>query len=156
MNLNATILGQIIAFFLFVWFCQAFVWPPIVKALEERRKKIAEGLDAASRAEHDLEIAQKRAADLLREAKENSAGIIDQANKRANQIIDEAKDKAREEGNRIKAGAQAEIEQQINQAREQLRQQVAVLAIAGAEKILEASVDAKAHNDMLNKLAAGL
>jgi len=156
MNLNATILGQIIAFFLFVWFCQAYVWPPIVKALEERRKKIAEGLEAASRAEHDLELAQQRAAELLREAKENSAGIIDQANKRANQIIDEAKDKAREEGSRIKAGAQAEIEQQVNQAREQLRQQVAALAVAGAEKILESSVDAKAHNDMLNKLAASL
>jgi F-type H+-transporting ATPase subunit b len=156
MNLNATILGQIIAFFLFVWFCQAYVWPPIVKALEDRRKKIADGLEAASRAEHDLDLAQQRAAELLREAKEGSAGIIDQANKRANQIVDEAKDKAREEGNRIKAGAQAEIEQQVNQAREQLRQQVAALAIAGAEKILESSVDAKAHADMLNKLAASL
>lgn len=156
MNLNATIVGQIIAFFLFVWFCQAYVWPPIVKALEERRKKIADGLEAASRAEHDLGLAQQRAAELLREAKEGSAGIIDQANKRANQIVDEAKDKAREEGNRIKAGAQAEIEQQVNQAREQLRQQVAALAVAGAEKILESSVDAKAHADMLNKLAASL
>jgi len=156
MNLNATILGQIIAFFLFVWFCQAYVWPPIVKALEDRRKKIADGLEAASRAEHDLGLAQQRAAELLREAKEGSAGIIDQANKRANQIVDEAKDKAREEGNRIKAGAQAEIEQQVNQAREQLRQQVAALAVAGAEKILESSVDAKAHADMLNKLAASL
>ncbi len=156
MNLNATILGQIIAFFLFVWFCQAYVWPPIVAALEERRKKIADGLDAASRAEHDLELAQQRAAELLREAKESSAGIIDQANKRANQIVDEAKDKAREEGNRIKAGAQAEIEQQVNQAREQLRQQVAALAVAGAEKILESSVDAKAHAAMLDKLAASL
>lgn len=156
MNLNATIVGQIIAFFLFVWFCQAYVWPPIVKALEERRKKIADGLEAASRAEHDLDLAQQRAAELLREAKEGSAGIIDQANKRANQIVDEAKDRAREEGNRIKAGAQAEIEQQVNQAREQLRQQVAALAVAGAEKILESSVDAKAHADMLNKLAASL
>jgi F-type H+-transporting ATPase subunit b len=156
MNLNATIVGQIIAFFLFVWFCQAYVWPPIVKALEDRRKKIADGLEAASRAEHDLGLAQQRAAELLREAKEGSAGIIDQANKRANQIVDEAKDRAREEGNRIKAGAQAEIEQQVNQAREQLRQQVAALAVAGAEKILESSVDAKAHADMLNKLAASL
>jgi F-type H+-transporting ATPase subunit b len=156
MNLNATILGQIIAFFLFVWFCQAFVWPPIVKALEDRRKKIADGLEAASRAEHDLGLAQQRAAELLREAKESSAGIIDQANKRANQIVDEAKDKARDEGSRIKAGAQAEIEQQVNQAREQLRKQVAALAVAGAEKILESSVDAKAHADMLNKLAASL
>lgn len=156
MNLNATILGQTIAFFLFVWFCRAYVWPPIVKALDERRKKIADGLEAANRAEHDLELAQERTAELLKEAKVNSSGIIDQANKRANQIIEEAKDKAREEGNRLKAGAQAEIEQQINQAREQLRAQVAALAVAGAEKILESSVDAKAHGEMLNKLAASL
>jgi F-type H+-transporting ATPase subunit b len=156
MNLNATIIGQIFAFFLFVWFCQAIVWPPIVNALEERKKKIADGLDAADRAGRDLEQAQERAAELLKDAKANSAGIIDQANKRANQIIDEAKDKAREEGNRIKAGAQAEIEQQVNQAREQLRQQVATLAVAGAEKILERTVDQNAHAELLKKLAASL
>jgi F-type H+-transporting ATPase subunit b len=156
MNLNATIIGQIFAFFLFAWFCQAVVWPPIVKALEERKKKIADGLDAADRAGRDLEQAQERAAELLKDAKANSAGIIDQANKRANQIIDEAKDKARDEGNRIKAGAQAEIEQQINQAREQLRQQVATLAVAGAEKILERTVDQNAHAELLKKLAASL
>ncbi|MEY3661298.1 MAG: hypothetical protein RLZZ169_2124 [Pseudomonadota bacterium] len=156
MNLNATIIGQIIAFFLFAWFCSAFVWPPIVKALADRQKKIADGLEAASRAGKDLELAQERATELLRDAKTNAAGIIDQANKRANQIIDEAKEKARDEGQRIKAGAQAEIEQQVSQAREQLRQQVASLAVAGAEKILQSSVDAKAHSDLLNKLAASL
>ncbi len=156
MNLNATIIGQIFAFFLFVWFCQAWVWPPIVKALADRQKKIADGLEAATRAEHNLEMAQERAAELLKEAKVSSAGIVDQANKRANQIVDEAKDKAREEGNRLIAGAQAELEQQVNRAREQLRKQVATLAVAGAEKILEAAVDEKAHADMLNKLAAGL
>jgi F-type H+-transporting ATPase subunit b len=156
MDLNATILGQIFAFLLFALFCYLYVWPPIIKALEDRQKRIADGLEAASRAGHDLEAAQQRAAELLKEAKVSSAGIIDQANKRANQIIDEAKEKAREEGSRLKAGAQAEIDQQINRAREQLRQQVAALAVAGAEKILEASVDQKAHADMLNKLAAGL
>jgi len=156
MNLNATIIGQIFAFFLFAWFCQAYVWPPIVKALEERQKKIADGLEAATRAGHNLEMAQERAAEMLKEAKVNSAGIIDQANKRANQIIDEAKEKAREEGNRLISGAQAEIEQQINRAREQLRMQVAGIAVAGAEKILEASVDEKTHADLLNKLAASL
>jgi F-type H+-transporting ATPase subunit b len=156
MNLNATIFGQIFAFFLFVWFCQAYVWPPIVKALEERQKKIADGLEAATRAENNLEMAQERAAEMLKEAKVSSAGIIDQANKRANQIIDEAKDKAREEGSRLISGAQAEIEQQINRAREQLRMQVAGIAVAGAEKILEASVDEKTHADLLNKLAASL
>jgi F-type H+-transporting ATPase subunit b len=156
MNLNATIIGQIIWFFAFAWFCQAYVWPPLVKALSDRQKKIADGLEAASRAGKDLELAQERAVELLRDAKTNSAGIIDQANKRANQIIDEAKEKAREEGLRIKAGAQAEIEQQISQAREQLRHQVAVLAVAGAEKILQSSVDAKAHGELLNKLSASL
>lgn len=156
MNLNATIFGQIIAFFLFAWFCQAYVWPPIVNALAARQKKIADGLEAATRAEHNLEMAQERAAELLKAAKVNSAGIIDQANKRASQIIDEAKDKARDEGSRLISGAQAELEQQVNRAREQLRKQVATLAVAGAEKILEASVDEKTHTDMLNKLAAGL
>jgi len=156
MNLNATIIGQIIAFAAFAWFCQALVWPPLIKALTERQKKIADGLEAASRAGKDLELAQERAAEMLRDAKTNASGIIDEAKKRANQIIDEAKDKAREEGLRIKAGAHAEIEQQVSQAREQLRQQVATLAVAGAEKILQNSVDAKAHSEMLNKLAASL
>lgn len=156
MDLNATIIGQSIAFFVFVWFCMRYVWPPITGALEERQKKIADGLEAASRAESNLELAQERSADLLKEAKVSSAGIIDQANKRANQIVEEAKEKAREEGNRLIAGAQAEIEQQINRAREQLRMQVAGIAMAGAEKILEASVDEKAHAQLLDKLAASL
>lgn len=156
MDLNATVFGQMIAFFVFVWFCQAVVWPPIIGALESRQKRIADGLEAATRAETSLELAQERAGELLKEAKVSSAGIIDQANKRANQIIDEAKEKAREEGSRLKAGAQAEIEQQVNQAREHLRKQVAVLAVAGAEKILESSIDANLHSQMLNKLAASL
>lgn len=156
MDLNATILGQSFAFFVFVLFCMKYVWPPITKALEERQKKIADGLEAATRAEHNLDMAQERAAELLKEAKANSAGIIDQANKRANQIVEEAKDKARDEGSRLIAGAQAEIEQQINRAREQLRAQVAGIAVAGAEKILESSVDEKAHGELLDKLAASL
>ena len=156
MDLNATIIGQSIAFFVFVWFCMKYVWPPITGALAERQKKIADGLEAASRAEHNLERAQERSAELLKDAKVSSAGIIDQANKRANQIVEEAKEKAREEGSRLIAGAQAEIEQQINRAREQLRMQVASIAVAGAEKILEASVDEKAHAQLLDKLAASL
>src|SRR5690606_27402752 len=156
MDLNATILGQSIAFFVFVWFCMKVVWPPVIRALEERQKKIADGLEAASRAGHHLEKAEQRSVELIKEAKVSSAGIIDQANKRANQIIDEAKDKAREEGERLIAGAQAEIEQQINRAREQLRLQVAGIAVAGAEKILEASVDEKTHAELLDKLAASL
>ena len=156
MDLNATIIGQSFAFFLFVWFCMKYVWPPITGALEERQKKIADGLESANRAEKDLEMAQARAAEMLKEAKVSSAGIIDQANKRANQIVDEAKEQAREEGQRILAGAQAEIEQEVNRAKEQLRAQVASIVIAGAEKVLEAEVDEKAHADLTAKLAASL
>lgn len=156
MDLNATIIGQSIAFFVFVWFCMKYVWPPITGALEERQKKIAEGLESADRAAKDLELAQERASALLKEAKSDSASILDQANKRANQIVEEAKEQAREEGQRMIAGAQAEIEQEVNRAKEQLRAQVASIAVAGAEKILESEVDEKAHQDLTEKLAASL
>ncbi|QEW08307.1 F0F1 ATP synthase subunit B [Nitrincola iocasae] len=156
MNINLTIIGQAIAFFIFVVFCMNYVWPPITAALAERKKKIAEGLDAADRAERDLRLAQERAADDLREGKEKAAAIIEQANKRATLMIEEAKEQAREEANRVKAAAQAELEQEVNRAREVLRAQVSVLAIAGAEKILEASVDQKAHAKLVEKLAAEL
>ena len=118
MNLNLTIIPQAIAFFIFVVFCMKYVWPPLTSALAERKKKIADGLDAAERAERDLKLAQEKATDNLRESKEQAAAIIEQANKRANQIVDEAKEQAREEANRVKAAAEAEIEQEINQAKE--------------------------------------
>lgn len=153
MNLNATIIGQSIAFFFFVWFCMKYVWPPIVAILEERTQKIADGLQAAERAEKDLALAQEKSGDQMREAKQQAAAIIEQANKRATQIVDDAKDQAREEGQRIIAGANAEIEQEVNRAKEDLRGQVAALAIAGAEKILEKSVDQAANEEMLAKLA---
>ncbi|MEM5530749.1 F0F1 ATP synthase subunit B [Gammaproteobacteria bacterium AS21] len=156
MNINLTIIGQIIAFSFFVVFCMKYVWPPITAALEERKKKIAEGLDAADRAERDLRAAQEKAAADMQDSKEQSAAIIEQANKRANQIIDEAKGAATAEADRIKNAAQADIEQEVNRAKEDLRAQVAVLAIAGAEKILEASVDKAAHANLVNKLAAEL
>ncbi len=156
MNLNATIIGQSIAFFFFVWFCMKYVWPPIVAILEERQKRIADGLEAAERARLDLEKAQASSADQMKEAKAEAAALIEQANKRANQIVEEAKEQAREEGKRIIAGANAEIEQEINRAKEHLRAQVASIAIAGAEKILEKSVDPAANEEMLNKLAAEL
>jgi len=155
-NINATILGQMIAFAFFVWFCMKYVWPPLTAALAERAKKIADGLEAAERAGKDLELAQERAAEQLREAKTEASGIIEQANKRASQIIDEAKEQAREEGKRLIAGAQAEIEQEVNRAKEHLRKQVASIAIAGAEKILEASIDEKVHAELAEKLAASL
>jgi len=156
MNINATIIGQSIAFFFFVWFCMKYVWPPIVAILEERQKRIADGLEAAERARVDLEKAQAESADQMKDAKVEAAALIDQANKRANQIVEEAKEQAREEGKRIIAGANAEIEQEINRAKEQLRAQVSSIAIAGAEKILEKSVDQAANEEMLNKLASEL
>jgi len=155
-NINLTIIGQAIAFAIFVMFCMKYVWPPITAALAERKKKIAEGLDAAERAARDLELAKEKAASNMRESKEQAAAIIEQANKRANQIIDEAKEQATEEANRVKAAAQAEIEQEANRAKEALRGQVAALAVAGAEKILEASIDEKAHAQLVDKLAAEL
>lgn len=156
MNINATLIGQLLSFAVFVWFCYKFVWPPIMAAMAEREQKIADGLQAASRAEKDLELAQEKATSQLGDAKAEAANIVDSANKRAAQIVDEAKDQAREEADRIKKAAEAEVEQQISQAREQLRAQVAVLAVEGAEKILKAKVDAAAHQQMLNDLATEL
>ena len=156
MNINATFLGQMIAMAFFLWCCSKYVWPLFVAILEERKKKIADGLEAAARAEKDLEIAQVKSNEQLKEAKAEAAAIIDQANKRAAQIVDEAKEQAREEGQRIIAGANAEIEQEVNRAKEALRAQVSAIAIAGAEKILEGSVDQAANEEMLNKLASEL
>ncbi len=156
MNFNATIIGQSIAFFVFVWFCMKYVWPPITAILEERQKKIADGLEAADRAQRDLRLAQDKSADSLREAKKKSAELIEQANKRSSQIIDEAKDKAREEGQRLVAGAKAEIDREVQRVKEALRAQVASIAIAGAEKILEKHIDKAANEELVKKLAAEL
>jgi F-type H+-transporting ATPase subunit b len=156
MDLNATIIGQSISFFIFVWFCMKYVFPPVNAILEERQKKIADGLEAADRAQRDLSLAQNKAADELREAKVKSAEIIDMANKRAGQIVDEAKDKARDEGHRLIAGAKAEIEMEVQRARELLRRQVAAIVIAGAEKILETTVDQAANEELVKKLASEL
>jgi F-type H+-transporting ATPase subunit b len=124
--------------------------------MEERRQKIADGLEAAARAEKDLELAQAKSTDQLKVAKVEAAGIIDLANKRGSQIVEEAKDQAKEEAKRIIAGAQADIEQEVNRAKEALRAQVSAIAIAGAERILEGSIDQAANEDMLNKLASEL
>jgi F-type H+-transporting ATPase subunit b len=145
-----------VTFAIFVWFCMKFVWPVIIGAMEERQQKIADGLDAADRAMRDLEAAKSEATDQMKEAKQEAAGIVDQANKRANQIVDEAKVLAVAEGDRLKVAAEAEIEQEINRAKEELRSQVAGLAIAGAEKILEASIDDKANRALVDKLATQL
>ena len=156
MNINLTLIGQMIAFICFVMFCMKYVWPPILAAMAEREKKIADGLAAADRASHDLELAKEKAVERLTEAKHEAASIIDSANKRGNQIVEEAKDAAVVEADRVKASAQAEIEQETNRAREQLRGQVAALSLAGAEKVLGAAIDHEAHADLVDKLAAEL
>ena len=156
MSINLTMLGQLVSFVLFVLFCMKFVWPPLTEIMRQRQKDIAEGLEKAAAAEAQLADANSAAEEELEEAKKRAAELIAQANARASQIVEEAKAKAGEEGERILADAQSKIEQEVNQAREALRAQVSVLAVEGAEKILEASVDREAHQDMLNKLAASL
>jgi F-type H+-transporting ATPase subunit b len=155
-NINLTLFGQMVTFAIFVWFCMKFVWPVIIAAMEERQQKIADGLDAADRAMRDLEAAQDKATDQMKEAKQEAAGIVDQANKRANQIVDDAKQQAITEGDRLKVAAEAEIEQEVNRAKEELRASVAGLAIAGAEKVLEASIDDKANRALIDNLASQL
>ena len=154
MNINATLLGQAIMFALFVWFCMTYVWPPIVAALDARKKQIADGLAAGERGKQDLELASKRAAEILRESKEKAAEIIALGDKRVSEMIEEAKAQAKTEGDRIIVGAKAEIEQEVFRARELLRTQVSAVALAGAGKILGREIDAKAHNDLLDKLVA--
>ena len=156
MSINLTMLGQLVSLVLFVLFCMKFVWPPLTEIMRQRQKDIAEGLEKAAAAEAQLADANSAAEEELEEAKKQAAELIAQANARASQIVEEAKAKAGEEGERILADAQSKIEQEVNQAREALRAQVSVLAVEGAEKILEASVDREAHQDMLNKLAASL
>ncbi|GBL44902.1 ATP synthase F0 sector subunit b [Sulfuriferula multivorans] len=152
MNINATLIGQSITFFVFVWFCMKFVWPPIMNALAERRKQIADGLAAGERGKHELELASKRAVENLHEAKQKAAEIIAQADKRAAQLVEEAKGAAKLEADRMIAGAQASIAQETVRAKEALRGQVAGLAVAGAEKILRREIDAKAHADLLDAI----
>lgn len=156
MNINLTLIGQSITFALFVWFCMKFIWPPVMGALETRRKEIADGLAAAERGQHEQELAEKRAAERIKEAKGQASEIITQAQKRASEIVEEAKGDARTEAERIVTGANAEIEQEVNRAREHLRQEVVSLAIAGAEKVLKREVDKDAHASALNELATQL
>jgi F-type H+-transporting ATPase subunit b len=153
MNINLTLIAQLISFAVFVWFTMKFVWPPIVKALEERKAKIADGLAAAERGQHEQELAEKKAAERLHEAKQQAAEIIAKAEKRGSEIVEEAKTDARTEGERLVTAARAEIEQETNKAREVLREKVAELAVAGAEKILRKEINAAAHQDIVTALA---
>jgi F-type H+-transporting ATPase subunit b len=154
MNINMTLIGQSITFAIFVWFCLKFVWPPIMTALAERKKQIADGLAAAERGAHEKELAEKKATETLHEAKGQAQEILAQAQKRANEIVDEAKSNAKTEGDRIVTAAQAEIEQELNRAKEQMREQVVAIAMAGAEKILKREINQSAHNDALKELAS--
>ena len=154
MNFNATLIGQMITFAIFVWFCMKYIWPPLIAALEERNARISEGLAAAQRGQQDLEEAEIKVKESFNEAKTQAQEIINQAQKRANEIVDEAKDSAREEADKIKAAASADIDQQITAAREQLRKEVSSIALAGAEQILKREVDAKAHAAVLDELVA--
>ena len=156
MNINFTLIAQGIAFFILILFTVKFVWPPLLSAIEKRQKEIADGLAAASEGRSALEVAAKKSEVTLNEAKQKATEIIGQAEKRASQIVEEAKGNAKTEGDRILAGAKAEIDQEVNRAKEGLRAQVSALAVAGAEKILRKEIDAKAHSDMLSKLAAEL
>lgn len=156
MNINATLLGELIAFIFFVWFCMKFVWPPIIGAIEERQQKIADGLAASERGEKDLELAQAKATDQLKEAKTQAAEIIEQAKKRGSTIVDEETQRGHSEREKIIAQGYSEIEAERNRTKEELRKQVAALAIAGAEKILEREIDAAAQSDIVEKLVAEL
>lgn len=154
MNPNATLIGQLISFLIFVWFTMKYVWPPIIKAIEERQKKIADGLSASERGQHDLELAQKEAGVILKQAKTQAAEIIEQANKRGVQMVEEAKDAAKLEAERIKAGAMADVQQELGRAKEALRAQVGALVVQGAEKVVRRNIDASAQADIVDKLVA--
>ena len=156
MNINLTLIGQTIAFAVFVWFCMKFIWPPVVKALEERRKNIADGLAAAERGQKEQELGEKRAAEVIKDAKGKAADIIASAEKRGGEIVDEAKQDAKTEGERLITAARGEIEQEMNRAREALRGEVASLAATGAAQILGKEVDAAVHSKMLDELATQL
>jgi F-type H+-transporting ATPase subunit b len=156
MNINLTMFAQALSFAILIWVTVKFIWPPLLTAIETRQKTIADGLADAERAKHDLELAAKRSADILREAKEKAGEIVTNGEKRASEIVEQAKSQAKVEGDRIVAGAKAEVDQEVFRAKEQLRTQVSAIALAGAGKILGREIDAKAHNDLLDKLAAEL
>lgn len=149
MNINFTLISQAVAFSVFIWFTIKFVWPPLLRAIEERQKQIADGLAAGERGKKELELASQKSSEALKDAKQRATEIITQAEKRAAEIIEEAKDNAKVEGERILTGAKAEIDHEVFAAKEALRRQIAELALAGATKILRREVDAKVHADLL-------
>ena len=156
MDINATLIGQSIAMIVFVWFCMKFIWPPLLGAIEERQQKIADGLAAADKGELRLEEAKVEADEIVSDARKQATGILDQAHARANEIVADGKSDGVKERERQLGAAKAEIEQETNRAREDLRGQVSAIAIASAEKILNREIDGKQHEDILGKLAQEL
>jgi len=150
MNINFTLFAQAIVFAAFIGFTVKFIWPHMLRAIEQRQKTIADGLAAAEQGKKSLEVSTRQAEQSVKQGRDRAAEIVAQAEKRAAQVIEEAKAAAKAEGDREKAAAKAEIEQEVSRAREQLREQVSALAVAGAEKILRREVDAKAHADLLD------
>lgn len=156
MNITITLIGQMITFLLFVWFTMRYVWPPITKALQERQARIAEGLAAAERGHHDLELAQQASKKQIKQAKNQGASIIEDAKKQADLLIEAAKVEAREQAERLKVQAEAEIEMMFGQAKEALGHQATELALVAAEKILISRVNDKKHHEMVDDLIKGL
>jgi F-type H+-transporting ATPase subunit b len=153
MNLNATLFIQTIVFVILGWITMRYIWPPLTKAIEERQRKIAEGLISAEKAEKSLAEAKASATDIIKEARVQANKIVEQANRRSNEVVEEARGTAIAEGQRLLADARSEVTLESNRAREQLRREVALIAVAGAGKLLGREIDAKAHADLLEKLA---
>ena len=154
MDINLTLLGQTIAMVVFVWFTMKVIWPPVMNAIEARQTKIADGLAAAERGQQSLDNAKAEAAEIIGDARKQASSILDQAHARANEIVAEGKAEGVRERERQLALAHAEMEQEVNRAREELRGQVSAIAVASAEKILMREIDPKAHEDILSKIAA--
>lgn len=156
MSINVTLIGQMITFALLVWFTMKFVWPPIMQALEERKKKIADGLAAAERGKHEMELAEQRVQSVLKEAKQQAADIVSNAHKRADEMMEEGKQAAEAERQRRLSATAAEVDQEIERARQSLRQEVASLALTAAGQILQQEVDEQKHRELLDSVAKQL
>lgn len=154
MDINFTIVGQFITFVILVWFTMKYVWPPITKAMHNREKKIAAGLEAAERSKRELETAEHKALGIIRDAKMQATQIIEQANSHSAKLVEEAKSMAKQEGQRIVEMAQGEIDREVQKAKEELKSKLATLAISGAEKIIQREIDVNAQESLLTQLAA--
>ena len=156
MNFNFTLIGQLLAFILFVWFCMRYVWPPMIQILEEREKEVADGLEAASRGKRELEETNTQRAAIVDEAKKEAADLVSQAGQRANQMVEDAKSQAQEEADRIKTSAKADLEQAAKKAREEIRSEVSALVVSGAEKSLGSEIDQEKNAEIIDEISKEL